>query len=327
MRVLILSTSPRQPDNHLLWEGLRELAEVEIHYFSKQEQKKLGAVLRRFDFSVYDRVVCDLLFRCLVRQWRILSCIRGLLIYEEDACQEFIKSSKWKGRFSKLYRKLPNARIVMTGFQVCRKFQEMGIDAHFLPKGFDSAKLYDMGLERDIPLGFVGRLDSDAYQQRREFLQRAERDFGLQILRAEPGDEYRKLLNRIRVFVSADIGLGEYMAKNFEAMACGCVLLAFRQGYGEEEALGLESDRHVLLYENQAQFELLVERLKVEQGLADTLACAGKTLAVQCFDYASQGARLFSILAPPFEAPLKRPRLRQWLRELRLWIGGGGRGN
>jgi len=199
-----------------------------------------------------------------------------LLIYEEDACQEFIENSKWKGAFSKFYLRLPNARVVLTGFQVCRRFQEIGVDAHFLPKGFDSSMLYNMGLERDIPLGFVGRLDSDTYQQRREFLQRAEKKFGLQILRAEPGDEYRKLLNRIRIFVSADIGLGEYMAKNFEAMACGCALLAFKQGHGEEEALGFESGKHLLLYEGQEQFELFIETLMANKSLSDALARAAR---------------------------------------------------
>ncbi|MAL93024.1 MAG: hypothetical protein CMK94_16465 [Pseudomonas sp.] len=323
MRILVLSTSPRQPDNHLLWEGLSEFADVEIHYFSKQEQKRLGALLRKFDFSAYDRVVCDLLFRYLVRQWRILSRIRALLIYEEDACQEFIESSKWKGSFSKFYRKVPHARIVMTGFRVCQRYKELGVDAHFLPKGFDSSKLYDMGLERDIPLGFVGRLDSEAYQARKEFLLWAERSHGLRILRAAPGNDYRNLLNRIKIFVSADIGLGEYMAKNFEAMACGCALLAFRQGSGEEEALGIESGEHAMLYENQQQFERLIVQLTSDQKLVSSLAHAGKAMVLQRFDYASQSAEFFAILAG-FNPVPRVSRIRRWLRRLGL---GGGRGN
>jgi glycosyltransferase involved in cell wall biosynthesis len=321
MRILVLSTSPRQPDNHLLWEGLSEFADVEIRYFSKQEQKRLGALLRKLDFSAYDRVVCDLLFRYLVREWRLLSRIRGLLIYEEDACQEFIENSKWKGCFSSFYRKVPHARIVITGFRVCQRYKELGIDAHFLPKGFDSSKLYDMGLERDIPLGFVGRLDSETYHARKEFLLWAERNHGLRILRANPGDDYRNLLNRIKVFVSADIGLGEYMAKNFEAMACGCALLAFRQGHGEEEALGIESGEQVMLYENQQQFEAFVAQLSSEQNVVSAISNAGKAMAVQRFDYASQSADFFAILTS-FEPIPTGFRTWQWLR--RIGLGGGG---
>lgn len=324
MRILVLSTSPRQPDNHLLWEGLSELADLEIRYFSKQEQKDLGLLLRQFDFSVYDRVICDLLFRYLVREWRLLSRISGLLIYEEDACQEFIENSKWNGSFSRFYRKLPHARIVVTGFAVCQRYREMGIDAHFLPKGFDSSKLYDMSIVRDITLGFVGRLDSDTYRERREFLLRAERTYGLKILRAEPGDDYRNLLNRIKIFVSADIGLGEYMAKNFEAMACGCALLAFRQGHGEEEALGIESGSQVMLYESQKQFERLVEKLTSDQMLVDAISNAGKTLTVQHFDYASQSAKIFTLLASCEQVPTRISGVKHWLHKLGL---GGWRDN
>lgn len=318
MRILVLSTSPRQPDNHLLWEGLSELADVEILYFSKQEQNNLRFLLSRLDFSVYDRVICDLLFRYLVREWRLLSRIPCLLIYEEDACQEFIANSKWNGSFSKFYRKLPRARIVVTGFTVCLRYREMGIDAHFIPKGFDSSKLYDMGTVRDISLGFVGRLDSNTYQKRRNFLLWAERTYGLRILRAEPGDDYRNLLNRIKIFVSADIGLGEYMAKNFEAMACGCALLAFRQGNGEEEALGISSGSQVLLYESQQQFEQLVEKLTSDQTLVEDLSNAGKTLAVQHFDYAAQSAKIFALLATYEQVPSKVSGVQHWLHKLGL---------
>ena len=205
---------------------------------------------------------------------------------------------------------------MLTGFQVCQKFKEMGIDAHFLPKGFDSSKLYDMGMERDIPLGFVGRLDSETYQQRREFLQRAEREFGLRILRAEPGDEYRALLNRIKIFVSADIGLGEYMAKNFEAMACGCMLIAFKQGYGEEEALGLEPGKHLLLYEEKEQFDVFIQKLLVDKELTDALAHAGKALALERFDYAAQAKQLFSILVRSFDTTPSK--LNFWQRLYRI---------
>ena len=56
------------------------------------------------------------------------------------------------------------------------------------------------------------------------------------------------MLNRIRFFVSADIGMGEYMIKNFEAMACGCVLLAYDQGELENEALGFIDMHNIVLY-------------------------------------------------------------------------------
>lgn len=299
MRILVLSTAPREPDNSLLWEGLREMAEVEVHYYSKEQQKQLGRLLDGFDFSAYDRVVCDLLFRYVVRQPQRLARIQGLVIYEEDACQEFISSSKWRGRFSAFYRRLPHVRVIFTGYKVCQKFAAMGVDACFLPKGYDSAKLYDMRRTRDIEFGFIGRLGSDAYRERREFLERATVEHGLQVMRTEPGDAYREALNRIRVFVSADIGLGEYMAKNFEAMACGCVLVAYRQGGGEEEALGFEHGRQVLLYRDYAEFSQLLDRLARTSGLLDSLACEAKAFVRQRCDYAEQAQTILALLRPP----------------------------
>jgi glycosyltransferase involved in cell wall biosynthesis len=298
MRVLVLSTAPREPDNHLLWEGLRNLADVEVYYFTKEQQKRMGRLLSQFDFSRYDRVVCDLLFRYLVGEVRRLARVQGLVIYEEDACQEFILGSKWRGRFSDFYRRLPSARVIFTGHQVCEKFKLMGVDAHFLPKGYDSSKLYDTGRSRDIELGFVGRLGSDAYRERKKFLERAVTEHGLQILRTDPGDAYREALNRIRIFVSADIGLGEYMAKNFEAMACGCVLIAYQQGAGEEEALGLEDGRQVLLYRDYAEFSRLLKSVVCEPERLSELARAASTYARQRFDYVEQSRDVMTILIP-----------------------------
>ncbi len=316
MRILVLTSTPREPDNHLLWEGLREMADVELHYVTREEQRHLDRYLRRFDLQSYDRVVLDLLFRHVSQHASLLNRISGLMLYEEDACQEFIPGSRWCGKFSAFYRKVPHARVVFTGFRVAERFRNMGVDACFLPKGYDSSKLYDMHRMRDIPLGFIGRLGSDAYRGRREFLEQAAEKYGVQILRTDPGDDYRNTLNRIRVFVSADIGLGEYMAKNFEAMACGCVLLAWRQGGGEEEALGLEHGRHILLYDDEAGFGKLLQRLKEEPQLFERLAAEGKTLAAQRFDYAMQGRQLLQIMQPAIRNPGQVSSIWQRLRRL-----------
>lgn len=323
MRILVLTTAPRQPDNHLLWEGLRTLADVELHCVPKEEQRDLITILRRFDLCSYDRVVLDLLFRHVSRHAGLLSRVPGLVLYEEDACQEFIPGSRWHGRFSAFYRNVRHARVIFTGYQITGRFRDMGVDAHFLPKGYDSSKLYDEQKERDIPLGFIGRLGSNAYQERRDFLHWAAEKHGVQILRTETGDEYRRALNRIRVFVSADIGLGEYMAKNFEAMACGCALLARRQGGGEEEALGLEDGRQVLLYDDKKQFEQQLQRLQTEPQLRERLAANGTLLAKKYFDYGMQGRQLMQILQPAMSPVAARSlSIRQRLEQLFANWGG-----
>lgn len=314
--MLVLTTRPREPDNHLLWEGLRQHAEVELHYVPKQAQRDLRALLKRFDLAAYDRVVLDLLFRFVSRHARLLRRVPGLVLYEEDACQEFIAGSKWRGRFSAFYRRVPHARVIFTGRQVAERFRALGVDACFLPKGYDSAGLYDEGRARDIELGFIGRLASDAYRERRAFLQRAERELGLQVMRTEPGDAYREALNRIRIFLSADIGLGEYMAKNFEAMACGCLLLAHRQGGGEEEALGLVDGVNAVLYGDFDEMAARLQALRAEPARAAEIARRGQVLAGERFDYRRQGERLHAMLSAEPREPAPRRCGWSWLRAL-----------
>ncbi len=303
-RILVLTSTPREPDNHLLWEGLRRFAEVDIRFIEKKQQRNLRKIFASIDFSIYERVIMDLRFRYLSRHARILKPIQGLTIYEEDAYQDTMAGSRWHGRFSAFYRKIPHARIILTGFRVCEHFREMGFDARFLPKGFDSARIYAEGKERDIELGFIGRIGSSAYRQRRDLLEKAEQEFGLQVMRTRPGDEYRETLNRIRIFISADIGLNEYMAKNFEAMACGCILLAYRQGKGEEEALGLIDGKNLLLYDDYQEFTEKLTRVRTDDSLATRLAHEGEALAQQCFDYFKLSEKLYGYLCEPMqEAP------------------------
>lgn len=317
MRVLVLAAAARQPDNQLLWKGLERFAEVELIRLDKKEQKSLGGVLRRFDLGQYDRIVLDLLFRHLSRQAKLLARIPGLVLYEEDACQEFLASSKWRGKFSAFYRKVPHARVIFTGYRVSERFKAMGVDAYFLPKGYDSAKLYDMGLPRDIQLGFIGRLGSDDYQARKAFLERAACEHGLQIMRTEPGDEYRDALNRMAIFLSADVGLGEYMAKNFEAMACGCVLMAYRQGQGEEEALGLVDGENIVLYEDYEQFCQRLHFLMANTAEMARLRERAGVLARARFDYLGQAENLYGLLRRDTRAPHFK-NWRVWLLE-RIW--------
>ncbi|MBI6617432.1 MULTISPECIES: glycosyltransferase family protein [Pseudomonas] len=316
MKILVLSTRPREPDNHLLWEGLAQHANVEVRYVAKEQQRKLGALLDSLDLASYDRVVLDLLFRYVHRHARRLSRISGLTFYEEDASQEFMSASRWRGKFSAFYRKLPHARMIFTGYQAFRKFQAMGFDARFLVKGYDRSHLYVTDMPRDIELGFIGRLGSNTYTQRREFLKGIEATCGLQIMRTEPGAAYCEALNRIRFFVTADIGFCEYMAKNFEAMACGCLLFSYRQGGGEEEAVGLEDGVNVLLFDDQQTFLERLEQARNDPEWAANIAARGARFAREHLDYYSQADKLFQMLSDPMEQSVKKNYIKRMIRAI-----------
>jgi len=238
MKVLALSSVGREPDLSCVHERLGQLVELDLRILGKDAQRGLRRYLRGLDLGRYDRVLLDLHFKNIRRQTAFLRQIPGLLIYEEDACQNYLAASRWRGHFSRFYRALPNARIVVTGASVAERLRGEGFNVHFLAKGYDPRTIYCEGRARDIELGFVGRTASAAYGGRKELLERLAAQEPLQLLRTAPGQPYREMLNRIRYFVSADVGLGEYMAKNFEAMACGCVLLAWRQGSEEAAKIG-----------------------------------------------------------------------------------------
>lgn len=295
MKVLALSSVGREPDLSCVHERLGQLVELDLRILGKDEQRGLRRYLRGLDLGRYDRVLLDLHFKNIRRQTAFLRQIPGLLIYEEDACQNYLAASRWRGHFSRFYRALPNARIVVTGASVAERLRGEGFNVHFLAKGYDPRTIYCEGRARDIELGFVGRTASAAYGGRKELLERLAAQEPLQLLRTAPGQAYREMLNRIRYFVSADVGLGEYMAKNFEAMACGCVLLAWRQG-SEEAAIGLQDGRHLLLYSDIDELRGHLARLRANPAWGLEIAENGRRFVEAHMTHAHLAERLLEVL-------------------------------
>jgi glycosyltransferase involved in cell wall biosynthesis len=314
MKILVLSSAKREPDFSSVFEHLGKQLELDLKILDKTAQRNLRRFLSAVDLSCYDRILVDLRFKHIYRQTGFLSQLSGLLIYEEDACQNYLKNSRWHGMFSRFYRNLPNARIVVTGAGVAERLRQEGFNVHFIPKGYDPGTIFSENIERDIELGFIGRTASVVYGERKKLLEQLASEDSLQILRTEPGAPYRKTLNRIRYFVSADIGLSEYMAKNFEAMACGCVLLAYRQG-NEETAIGLEDGVHVLLYSNIAELREHLARLRGNPELGQKIADAGRKFVEQSLSHPRLAARLAELLQMPPLAPKQISRWQAFLRK------------
>jgi glycosyltransferase involved in cell wall biosynthesis len=111
--------------------------------------------------------------------------------------------------------------------------------------------------------------------------------------------------------------MGEYMIKNFEAMACGCVLLAFDQGAEENAALGFEEMVNVVFYKDIPQLQEKLAILRSNPQLAADIARNGQELVVNQFSFARIGQRIVEVLKPPLRprAPLSV------LERLRLKLG------
>lgn len=310
MRVLVLTAEARVPDLSAVYQSLPRYLDIDLHVLGKAQQRQLRRYLAGLDLQSYQRILLDLPFKHMVAQATLLARLPGLLIYEEDACQNYLATSKWQGAFSRFYRQLPAARLVVTGASVAQRLCSEGFDALFMAKGYNSHLLFNEQQVRDIELGFIGRIASRVYAGRKALLDSLAALEPLQLLRTEPGAEYRHMLNRIRYFVSADVGLGEYMAKNFEAMACGCVLLAWRQG-SEEEAIGLKHDEHLLLYSSLDELREHLARLRREPQLAERLARAGQAFVASQLSHEQLAERLAAVLQEPWPS---LPAASRWQR-------------
>lgn len=316
MRVLFLVQAEQRAILDRLYDGIVEACDTcDIRWLSSDEQANLRRYFKRnVDLSRYDRVLCFLRFKKEMRQWRFLRGVPNLVVLEHDAYQNYIPC-KYTDAFSRHYARMPWVRVISSGAQVARRLREEGFDACFVPKGYDQALLRDLGQPRDIELGFVGSIKSVAYSGRRQLLESLSQVENLIVTRTNSGDEYLSMLNRIRFFVSADVGMGEYMIKNFEAMACGCVLLAYDQGDEENRALGFEDMDNVVLYRSVETLREKLAALRADPELAQRIAVNGRRLVEEAYGFGAIGHKVVAAMQPalrdqPPPGLLERLRLR-----------------
>ncbi|THF63133.1 glycosyltransferase family 1 protein [Pseudothauera nasutitermitis] len=317
MKILLLVQKEQRVILDRLYDGIAAHADCDLRWLGRAEQANLRRYFRHaVDVCAYDRIVFFLRFKQEIRQVPFIRTVPNLVILEHDACQNYFPG-KYQGKFSRHYAQLPWVRIISSGHVVAERLRAEGFDALFVPKGYDQATLRNLGLERDVELAFVGSTKSSVYTGRRRLLEEIAARENLLITRTESGDEYLRMLNRIRFFVSADAGIGEYMIKNFEAMACGCVLFAYDQGEAENEALGFRDMVNVVLYRDVEQLRVKLAQLRADPALAERIACAGQALVEREYRFDVLGRRVVEAM----QAPLRPHPPLGWLDRLRLRLG------
>jgi glycosyltransferase involved in cell wall biosynthesis len=315
MKVMLLVMDEQRVILDGLYETVRQHCDAcDIFRLSKQQQLNLGPFLASVDYQRYDRVVIFSRVKRLARQRAVLKCIPGLIFLEHDAYQNYMDASKYCGLYSRLYRQLPWSRALLSGAVVARRMRGEGIDAVFVSKGYDQQMLRNLGQPRDIPVGFLGSLKSREYSQRKQLVENLAQRAGMLVTRTASGTEYLETLNRIRIFVSADIGMGEFMIKNFEAMACGCVLLAWSQGE-EDDLLGFKEGQNVLFYRSEEEAVEKIRLLQSDPDLAARIAAAGQAFAEERYSFARVGRDLATEIQREMR-PWRRPSAltRTWVK-------------
>ncbi|NMG30093.1 glycosyltransferase family protein [Aromatoleum evansii] len=317
MKILLLVQKEQRVVLDRLYEGIAAHTDCDLRWLGREDQANLRRYFRReVRVEDYERIVFFLRFKQEIRQVPFIRTVPNLVILEHDACQNYFPG-KYQGKFSRHYAQLPWARVISSGYTVTQRLRAEGTDAVFVPKGYDQAMLRNLGHERDIELAFVGSTKSSVYTERRRMLDEIAAREQLLITRTASGDEYLRMLNRIRFFVSADAGIGEYMIKNFEAMACGCVLCAYDQGEQENVALGFRDMENIVLYRDANELSAKLAALRANLALAARIAAAGQALAEREYRFDCLGEKVANALRSPLrpQSPVR------WIERLRLSLG------
>ena len=278
MKLLIVSREERASSLDTLFNGIATHFETGIIKLTKTQRHDFTNTVNQLGHENYDRVMIDVPLTRIGKHYKVLRNISGLILYEQDAWMEFSEHSKYRNKFIKRYRSIGPCRLILTGYYIGDRVRSAGLDVVAIPKSYDENHLHNLHIDRDIELGYIGRIKTRVYRDRRPFLEKLVAENDLQMLRTDPGEEYLRTLNRIKIFVSADIGFREYMAKNFEAMACGCMLFASRQGGQEEERLGFRHMENVILYDDMDDAQGKLAMLRENPGLVAAVARNGEEL-------------------------------------------------
>jgi glycosyltransferase involved in cell wall biosynthesis len=313
MNILFLVQKDQRTIFDRLFDSISMHCQCDLRRLSGEEQADLRTYFRHHvDLSRYDRVLSFIRFKKEIRQWRFWRAVPNLVFLEYDAYQNYIPC-KYTGKFSRHYARIPWVRVISSGAQVTARLCQEGIDAVFVSKGYDHVLLSNLGLARDIELAFLGSTGSVAYSGRKALLEELSRFENLLVTRTASGEEYLQTLNRIRFFVSADVGMGEYMSKNFEAMACGCVLLAYNQGEFENQSLGFVDMENLVLYRDIKELREKLACLRQHPTQADAIARRGQALVEERYPYSTLGRQIVEAMA----LPLRPPQALGWWERLR----------
>lgn len=313
MRVMLLVMDERRAILDWLYESIANaLPECRIFRLTSEQQENLARFFKDNDPADYDRVVIFSRLKRLIGQERLLRLVSGLVFFEYDVWQNYMPECDYHGRYSRFYLGVPGCRVISSGHQVAERLRSEGIDARFVPKGFDDRAITDTGGERDIFAAFLGSTKNEFYARRRAMLGAIGDAFPLLVTRTESGDDYVATLNRIRVFVNADSGMSEYMLKNFEALAAGCVLLTEDQGARENEVIGFRDMENVVFYRSAAEAVEKLRMLETSPELCARLSEEGKRFVRERFAFSRIGPLVAREIVAPMPAP-RRPGLFDYL--------------
>ncbi len=324
MKILILIPDKKFPLQRTLWnlvvdEGKNSgLFKAELMLFNVKDY--IDKLLKNIIEEEYDRVVLDGSIGRIRKEFSELKHIDNLVFYNTDFYHQYMPESRYYGKLIPLSRRFGPHKMIVTNLPGSFDLKSQGFDSAYIPKAYDPTMIFDKSEKRDIYLGFIGALRHPVYRQRRVLLERLRDRAGLQILRTEKGKEYNDMLNRIKIFVNADIGMNEYMVKNFEAMAAGCLLATYSASNEENELLGFVDMENVVLYKSEDELLSKLEQLEGRPELVERITEAGQLLVTSQHSWRHRVPDVIQAICRPIKSNHPSPRLLDYIKTIRYGI-------
>lgn len=147
---------------------------------------------------------------------------------------------------------------------------ETAATIEWAPLFYDAAKVKDMGLDRDIPVSFVGTVNGSINKERHDFLQAFKKHQPIFITQGD----YVPIYNRSRIVLNQS-AVGELNLRIFEAMACGAAVLTEETGNGLQDLFTNGED--ILLYpRGNSQIASIIARTALENSELAEIAKKGR---------------------------------------------------
>lgn len=148
--------------------------------------------------------------------------------------------------------------------------EQLGNELEWFPLFCNPGRDVDMGLERDVPVSFVGTVEGSINKERKQFLNDFKKQYPLFVTQGN----YVPIFNRSRIVLNQSAA-AELNFRVFEAMACGAAMLTEDVDNGLDE-LFVDGENVLLYPRGDVAGAVETARRALEDGSADEIAARGR---------------------------------------------------
>jgi hypothetical protein len=124
MKILFLVQNEQRVILDRLYDGIACATDCDLRWLSSKEQANLRRYFHeKVKPELYERIVLFLRSKKMFRQTLFIRSIPNLVLLEHDAWMNYYPS-KYQGKYSAYYRRLPAVRVVSSGFQITEKLRD-----------------------------------------------------------------------------------------------------------------------------------------------------------------------------------------------------------